>query len=504
MTDQTRTDIAAAIAPVVGEREGGDDVLKLAVIGIGNVLYRHHRRGGDWRDMLSSHEADFQHVIDWIAAAVADKDEWLAKTDDKGRPLKLAKMHSLEQLKAEADKAFGKKLQKIGSTVLLPDDEALEMELADGYRVVRMLSPAALDRESGMMQHCVGLGSYDGHLRDNRRALYSLRDTFNKPHATMEVDVRERVLLQLRGKQNAMPTMRYLRMLGPFVRTMDFDRGELANRGFVVDSDGIVLHVSDIPDGTSFATSLRFGGLDDDDEVRVPSAIFVEGNLTLSHQVVDLLQRPATITGDVAACGMQIDGFHPDFVFGGSLNLEGSKVNAFPSLHIKGDLNLKETAGVRLQPGTVIEGSLNILLSDIRELPADLVVKGDILASRSALESIPEGLVIGGSLFLSGAKAITEISDGVRIGGNVLLRDSSVQAIGRKVSVGGMISLDSANAVGLRVEPDLVVGAGIFLRDVGKFAGLKSQMSVEEFIAAVAQTDGFSVAEQPRSAGARF
>lgn len=41
------------------------------------------------------------------------------------------------------------------------------------------------------MQHCVGLGSYDRHLEGMKVGLFSLRDRWNRPHATLEINLAE-------------------------------------------------------------------------------------------------------------------------------------------------------------------------------------------------------------------------------------------------------------------------------------------------------------------------
>jgi hypothetical protein len=478
VTDQTRTDIAEAIASLIGPAD--EEVVRLCVIGLGNVLYRHHLRGDDWTVLLSTHETEFGHAIDWIVSAVKDGDEWLARKDVDGRPMKLMKLHSVEQLQAEAEKSFRKKLQKLGKTVVLDEGERIEMELAEGYSVVRMLSTTSLDQESARMQHCIGLGSYDRFLGSNRRALFSLRDPFNKPHATMDIDLQTGIVLQIRGKQNAIPVERYLRRLGPFLQKFDPEEGELERLRIVIGSDGQLHRKIAIPDGTSFDGSLRLYSAPS--TPRIPSSISVDGNLYVGPYYKTIFQVPASVAGDVSAIGLKIDGIAEDFVIGKNLNLEGCVISGFPGRHFRGDVNLKKTKGVHLMPGTVIDGSLDISHSDIRELPADIVIRGDLRATGSQLERLPPGTSIGGCLYLTDAKEIREIPPGIRIGRNLLLRGSSVRLIGDNVSVGGIISVGREEALGLQIAPDLRAGRGFYLRE--RDSTLKPNMSVEEFLEA--------------------
>lgn len=86
----------------------------------------------------------------------------------------------------------------------------------DGYYVVRLMTPEALDRESGVMQHCIGQGAYDHKLEDGNFVYLSMRDRFGKAHATMELDVRPvrgPILVQCQGKQNRPPEAAYVGLL---------------------------------------------------------------------------------------------------------------------------------------------------------------------------------------------------------------------------------------------------------------------------------------------------
>ena len=47
-----------------------------------------------------------RHIVDWLEVAVRNDHAWLEKVDDKGRPKKLMKCGSIEQLHQEAEKQF--------------------------------------------------------------------------------------------------------------------------------------------------------------------------------------------------------------------------------------------------------------------------------------------------------------------------------------------------------------------------------------------------------------
>lgn len=77
------------------------------------------------------------------------------------RPKKLMKFSTIEQIIAEADKAMLKAAQKGRDIVLNESQEKLVVNLDDGFSIVELLAPEALDRESAYMQHCIGNGGYD-------------------------------------------------------------------------------------------------------------------------------------------------------------------------------------------------------------------------------------------------------------------------------------------------------------------------------------------------------
>lgn len=80
------------------------------------------------------------------------------------------------------------------------DDEGdieIHSELEDGYVIIRLLTPAAVEREGAVMQHCIGQGYCDDELKNENALLLSLRDANGKPHATLVTF--EGGLVQLQG-----------------------------------------------------------------------------------------------------------------------------------------------------------------------------------------------------------------------------------------------------------------------------------------------------------------
>lgn len=107
------------------------------------------------------------------------------------------------------------------------------MQLDDGYKIV-MVSPMDVDyddngeptvdlnmdllfdvhTEGRLMQNCLKDGNYDESILEGRTEIYSLRDSKNEPHASMEVT--DERMIQCLGKQNKSPDPKYNKYLTPF------------------------------------------------------------------------------------------------------------------------------------------------------------------------------------------------------------------------------------------------------------------------------------------------
>ncbi|TPN39353.1 hypothetical protein FKO01_04110 [Mesorhizobium sp. B2-3-3] len=180
------------------------------------------------------HDADVQHVTDWLTTDFINGADWIKRTDGQHRPLKLMKCGSIEQLLHEADKAMRKRLQ--GKNVALGEgDETFVAELAGGFTVTRLLTPRALDLESRQMRHCVGHGSYDHDVVKGLTEIYSLRDPGGQPRVTVEINVshtamvdgnlillppdrRTKEVIEIQGRVSSCPPREHMHILRPFLK----------------------------------------------------------------------------------------------------------------------------------------------------------------------------------------------------------------------------------------------------------------------------------------------
>ncbi|VAW82400.1 hypothetical protein MNBD_GAMMA12-2560 [hydrothermal vent metagenome] len=119
-------------------------------------------------------------------------------------------------------------------------------------------------RESSLMQHCLGefdditlaIGGYGEYyykrIRQKNLRLFSLRDAYNKPHATIALYLSDKQLWvdQIKGKQNAPPINRYVLVIQKFLTLFkvhyDFHT-DCLGMGLIC-KNGESLHVSEIDD----------------------------------------------------------------------------------------------------------------------------------------------------------------------------------------------------------------------------------------------------------------
>lgn len=169
-------------------------------LSVGRIARKECRRDIGWAKRQNLDEV--AHIVDWLVTAVRTHADWLSKLDEQGRPKKLMKFGSLDAMHAEAEKQMRKLLTDERPKLGKSDEEDFADEGGEFY-LVRMKTPKALRNESNAMRHCVGHGSYDCRLTENRSLMLSLRDRKGWPHMTIEVA--NGSVVQARGKANSQP-----------------------------------------------------------------------------------------------------------------------------------------------------------------------------------------------------------------------------------------------------------------------------------------------------------
>ena len=141
--------------------------------------------------------SEVEHIIDYLAS------------DRRPRRLDRA---TYSQMKHNADK-WSYSLQKKGKDIDDTDGVETILDFGDGFRFVKLISKEAYEREGYCMSHCVS--SYF----DRDVTIYSLRDSQNQPHCTVEHDG------QIRGKGNDKVHSRYVDYVIEFIEFIDMEVG---------------------------------------------------------------------------------------------------------------------------------------------------------------------------------------------------------------------------------------------------------------------------------------
>lgn len=407
------------------------DLLDLSV---GRVLTSAVRRG-------SSPKVEgltIKHIADWLRAALVNDAPWLMNVDEKGRPKKLLKFGVISDISREADKAMLKAAQRFKDLKLIEGDESLYAELENGFRLVRLLTPAALDRESAEMQHCIGDGGYDEDLDDAGLLYLSLRDSHGKAHATIEID--DGVIVQLQGKQNRPPLGSYIDILIPYIRenglSIDVPPDLL---GHVVDVHGVWHRLENLPSGLE-----------------------IEGNLDLGWTKIEMLPEGLQVGGDLDLAGSKITTLSDGLTVGRGLLLYGTRITTLPKrLSVGRSLDLFTTRVTTLQEGLTVGGDLHLVGSRVRTLPNGLAVGGHLILRHTLITALPEGLSVGGCLDLS-ETGITELPEGLSVGGDLVLDEVAITAWPKELHVGKDFHM--RNAVIASLPEGLTVGRLLDIR----------------------------------------
>ena len=371
-------------------------------------------------------DEDVLHIIDWLLAAVRNCEAWLSRKDDLGRPKKLMKFSTMKDIVKEADKAMLKANQKLLGVRIVEGDEQLEMTLDDGCYVVRLLTPAALDRESAQMQHCIGHGGYDRRLEDDEYRFWSLRDSFGKAHATVEAKRQSHggtfKALQISGKQNRFPIENYALMLGPlFVKyEIDISRYERQYGMKVLGYDGIFHDRRHLPAGFVSAGDLKIeaatNAAKQKDKVKLPEGLHVRGSLTVEN--ADLQHHPIDI---------RVDG---DLIIKNSTNIRIAS-----TIKLAGDLNIALSEDVAIEDDVTIGRSLTLAMAEINELPKGLKIGGALLLKQTPITIIPEDIEFDGNLALFKTPIAKLPANMIRFE-SLLLNDAGITTFPEKIEIG--------------------------------------------------------------------
>lgn len=301
-------------------------------------------------------DATMDHIADWLKGAMERKEPWLKPyyIGDNGEPTYPKRLydyiHCLKHATNEADKDMKWESERLRGLVSLGIDEEEIMKFPNGYRIVRLTSPLALDAESAYMRHCIGQGGYDHHFENNDCAFYSLRDASNKPHATFQVETKKNRLVQLQGKANKPPVAKYMPYVVDFVRDKKFDLQVTVNQCGLLKQHGTVYSVYHLPEG--FVYEPPWDGS--------------KPKLNLE--------------------GLPIAHLPKNFRVGGSLDIEGTLIEHLPKgLHVTEDLSIGSCPVKTLGARTFVGKGFYVANATFEGVPEDANLRGSISISKQTV-----------------------------------------------------------------------------------------------------------------------
>jgi hypothetical protein len=264
----------------------GPDIFPLLQMSAGRVLLKSAiKRESVMKAIIEASMDETRHIYDWLLASSLRKEAWLSRYDVQGRPLKLMKFGTFKQILAEADKAMAKRR---GDGFRVPAGEGTKVvhECGEGWTIVRLKTPEALDHEGHVMGHCVGQGAYDGGFSTNFTGIYSLRDPFGKSHVTLEINHSMDVVRQIKGKQNKPPKAEYMRRLLGWrgLEGVSVEGTELPS-GFGFEKSRGIVELSSLKAGDVFEGNIGIVLKDNADFVLdIPGGVTIRGTVVIQGQ----------------------------------------------------------------------------------------------------------------------------------------------------------------------------------------------------------------------------
>lgn len=255
------------------------------------------------------------------------------------------------------------------------DEEGIEIihQYDDKFSWVKIFGRESLYREGYMMNNCVS--NYYDDVSCNKTNIYSLRDTNNKPHVTLEV--KNNVVTQIKGNCNLSVKKEYTDYVKDFlhneyVKFNDIDDDEYGNIGLIKINDKWY-SVYNLPEELVVYHNLYLT-CRDDEWINLPDSLVVHGDF-LDLRNVNILKFPSKLIAD------------------GHVNLSHTRINKLPKeFSCKCGLNLSHTMITELPDNMTINGDLNLAHTGIRKLPNKLYVENTLFLTHDDIDVFPDDL----------------------------------------------------------------------------------------------------------------
>lgn len=147
------------------------------------------------------------HMVDYFATLEPND---LRKIDREPYSVIKRKVEEWDREMA-ASSADGENEDVAKKKLVLNRDYKIIREIGNGLKWIKLLTPVCKDVEGEFMGHCVGAEHYE------KLDIYSLWDSKNRSHVTIEADDSKKTISQIKGKQNREPVEKYIPISIEFV-----------------------------------------------------------------------------------------------------------------------------------------------------------------------------------------------------------------------------------------------------------------------------------------------
>ena len=418
-------------------------------------------------DLSSKDKQVFNHWIDYLNTLPENKD--------------LSKI-SIPQLIThvkEWDKTFAKNKAD--------EEDGIKVikEYPDKYKWVNVFGENSLNREGKLMNHCVG--SYYDSVKKNKVQIFSLRDNNNKPHITIEYGLRDKLIEQIKGKNNEPPVEKYMKYLEDFL-TKKYIKYNRINEDELRTCNLINLNnkIISILDKDRFFKELLSSNINnlilaETSVSELPKGLKIKGNLTLRRSKIKELPENLEVAGRLDISYTAITELPKGLKVGQSIIIRGNNIDKLPeNFQVNGDLDLLRCSIKELPKGLKIKGSLDLYESNVTEIPDDIEISGDLELYKSKVTKLPKNLKVGG-LVLQDSK-ITELPENLEVRGSLLLSKTNVVKISKGLKVGGDLDLGGSNSKIKELPDNITVKRNLILND-SKITRLPKNLKVGENLA---------------------
>ena len=319
-------------------------------------------------------------------------------------------------------------------------------EFKDGYKWVSIESQQGLKRESSLMQHCVGEDpQYWNKVKDKKILILSLRDKQNKPHITIEYNLKTKKIHQIQGKQDEPPIQKYispylefllLNTNSPLKHKEKFKNNEIYYG--MQYQDKHFYSPFNLPENFTWYNNLNLSGTQIKE---LPEGLEVRGSLNLYMSQITKLPEGLKVGGSLDLYMSQITKLPKDLKVGGYLDLYFTPIKELPEgLDVGGNLSLYRSQITKLPEGLKVGGNLNLSDTQIKELPKDLTIVDNLYLSNTQITKLPKGLKVGGYLDLSNTQ-IEELPKDLKVGGSLDLSHTQITRLPKGLKVSGDLYL---------------------------------------------------------------